>query len=380
MDAMASLQAEIAKKKQGDSDAGQSKQRWVRKADLEAERKRKYLAEEEAYEKKLHLKRQKLQEEKDALTKKMKPEMGEWKNKGVNKEAIQPLLADELASALAAFLVSYDEKMNEEYRKIEHALSTAFTEGFVSGAVVVEAKGEDVEEIFNLVINKFGTIDGIGGSNLIGIKIRLRSFLKSAVVSLAEVKPIFPPAESVPVVTVTKEPAPLDLLEAEEPPASVIDGPPRESDYCKEDYVNACVKHYLSLWRQEVSVLGDDKQSRALQERCKLTGEWLKPLQRLLEKRQLKKEVLDAVRNIFDAVHERDYVKANRVYLEQLAIGNSPWPMGATMVGIHARAAREKISEDKIAHVMNDEQTRKYVQAIKRLVTVAEQHYPADAK
>jgi len=35
------------------------------------------------------------------------------------------------------------------------------------------------------------------------------------------------------------------------------------------------------------------------------------------------------------------------------------------MVGIHARTAREKIAEGKIAHVMNDEETRKYIQAVK---------------
>ena len=386
MDALANLQAEIAKKKQVESETGQAKPGWVRKADIEAARKRQYFAEEEEYEKNLSRKRLRLQEEKDALTKELKPGIEKWKNKGVNKESIQCLLADELASALAAFLVSYDLSMNEAFRKIESSLTAAFMEGFISGAVLVEAKGEDAEEIFNLVINKFRTIEGVGTTNLIGIKVRLRSFLNSAVVSLAEVKPLFPPADSMPTTTTptatVKLTSPAEVTEAdeEEVPASVENGPPQESDYCKEDYVKACVKHYLSLWRQEVAQLPDDKPSRALLERCNLTGEWLKPLEKLLEKRQLKKEVLDAVRNIFDAVHERDYVKANRAYLEQLAIGNSPWPMGATMVGIHARAAREKISEDKIAHVMNDEQTRKYVQAIKRLVTVAERHYPADAK
>lgn len=35
------------------------------------------------------------------------------------------------------------------------------------------------------------------------------------------------------------------------------------------------------------------------------------------------------------------------------------------MVGIHARTAREKIGEGKIAHVMNDEPTRKFIQAVK---------------
>jgi len=38
----------------------------------------------------------------------------------------------------------------------------------------------------------------------------------------------------------------------------------------------------------------------------------------------------------------RNYIKAHEKYLE-LAIGNAPWPMGVTMVGIHERTGREKI-------------------------------------
>jgi pre-mRNA-splicing factor 18 len=39
---------------------------------------------------------------------------------------------------------------------------------------------------------------------------------------------------------------------------------------------------------------------------------------------------------------EKNYRAANEIYLT-LAIGNAPWPMGVTMVGIHERSAREKI-------------------------------------
>ena len=46
--------------------------------------------------------------------------------------------------------------------------------------------------------------------------------------------------------------------------------------------------------------------------------------------------------------------QAHSIYMD-LAIGRAPWPIGATSVGIHARAARERIQSSKIAHVMNDE-------------------------
>lgn len=35
---------------------------------------------------------------------------------------------------------------------------------------------------------------------------------------------------------------------------------------------------------------------------------------------------------------------------------------------IHERSAREKISADQVAHVLNDEVSRKYIQSLKRCV------------
>ena len=37
---------------------------------------------------------------------------------------------------------------------------------------------------------------------------------------------------------------------------------------------------------------------------------------------------------------------------------------------IHERSAREKISADQVAHVLNDEVSRKYIQSLKRLVSI----------
>lgn len=40
-------------------------------------------------------------------------------------------------------------------------------------------------------------------------------------------------------------------------------------------------------------------------------------------------------------------LKANDCYL-RMAIGNAPWPIGVTMVGIHERSAREKIFSNQV--------------------------------
>jgi pre-mRNA-splicing factor 18 len=81
---------------------------------------------------------------------------------------------------------------------------------------------------------------------------------------------------------------------------------------------------------------------------------------------------------------------AHDSYLK-MAIGNAPWPMvrksvgnrfltikGVTMVGIHERSAREKIHSNQIAHVLNDESQRKFIQAVKRLMTFCQRKYPTD--
>lgn len=71
------------------------------------------------------------------------------------------------------------------------------------------------------------------------------------------------------------------------------------------------------------------------------------------------------------------YLQASDAYL-QMAIGNAPWPIGVTMVGIHARTGREKIFSKNVAHVMNDETQRKYIQALKRLMTKCQEYFPTD--
>ena len=61
------------------------------------------------------------------------------------------------------------------------------------------------------------------------------------------------------------------------------------------------------------------------------------------------------------------------------ATGNNPWPIGVTSVGIHERSAREKISHVmNAAHIMNDEATRKFLSALKRLLTFMQRAYPTE--
>lgn len=91
----------------------------------------------------------------------------------------------------------------------------------------------------------------------------------------------------------------------------------------------------------------------------------LVPLYDRLKHRQISDELLTGLWMMVQAMRSRNYLHANDIYLK-LAIGNAPWPIGVTSVGIHERSAREKISHvmnsTSHAHIMNDEATRKYFQ------------------
>ncbi|KAF9474677.1 Prp18-domain-containing protein [Pholiota conissans] len=105
------------------------------------------------------------------------------------------------------------------------------------------------------------------------------------------------------------------------------------------------------------------------------SAEYLKPLFKTLRSRSLPPDMLARMAEIVHYMQKRQYQRANDSYL-RLSIGNAPWPIGVTMVGIHERSAREKISADQVAHVLNDEVSRKYIQSLKRLLTFAQTKYP----
>ncbi|KAL1481729.1 hypothetical protein MTO96_034259 [Rhipicephalus appendiculatus] len=107
------------------------------------------------------------------------------------------------------------------------------------------------------------------------------------------------------------------------------------------------------------------------------TQSYLRPLFKRLRKGSIPEDILEHLVRIVKNMLLKEYVKANDAYL-QMAIGNAPWPIGVTMVGIHARTGREKIFSQNIAHVLNDETQRKFIQALKRLMTQCQRLFPTD--
>jgi hypothetical protein len=76
------------------------------------------------------------------------------------------------------------------------------------------------------------------------------------------------------------------------------------------------------------------------------SAQWLAPLLRRLRARDVPADMLKLLVEISRAAEAREYAAAGDAYV-RLAIGNARWPIGVTAVGIHDRAAREKVHEGK---------------------------------
>ncbi|CAM6014792.1 unnamed protein product [Sphagnum balticum] len=151
-------------------------------------------------------------------------------------------------------------------------------------------------------------------------------------------------------------------------------------ELCDEDKILVFFKRLLKEWEQELEDrregekrTGRGKSSVATFKQC---ARYLKPLFKMCRKKMLPDDIRVALMIVVKCCMERDYMTAMDQYIK-LAIGNAPWPIGVTMVGIHERSAREKIYTNSVAHIMNDETTRKYLQSIKRLMTLCQRRYPS---
>jgi len=146
------------------------------------------------------------------------------------------------------------------------------------------------------------------------------------------------------------------------------------------DQIVEFFKGLVKEWQEEIAAISESDlvtiEGKQTVANFTLTKEALKPLYSLLRERSCPADIERALWLIVKAMRVRNYREAGDIYL-RLAIGNSAWPIGVTQVGIHHRSAREKISTDAQAHIMHDEQTRKYMQATKRLITFSQRKYPS---
>ncbi|KAL8029050.1 hypothetical protein ABFX02_14G203200 [Erythranthe guttata] len=150
-------------------------------------------------------------------------------------------------------------------------------------------------------------------------------------------------------------------------------------ELCDEDKILVFFKKLLNEWNQELHEMGETEKrtakGKSMVATFKQCARYLNPLFKFCRKKVLPDDIRQALMLVVNCCMRRDYLAAMDHYI-RMAIGNAPWPIGVTMVGIHERSAREKIYTNSVAHIMNDETTRKYLQSIKRLMTFAQRRYP----
>jgi pre-mRNA-splicing factor 18 len=151
------------------------------------------------------------------------------------------------------------------------------------------------------------------------------------------------------------------------------------SDAEKDRTISAILKRFMREWDATLSAR-PDTESRTPQGRIATAtfaqcNAQIEPLFRVLASGGLHEEIRKHLFTICVHMERKEYIKAHDAYI-LLAIGKAAWPMGVTMVGIHERAGRSKIYDNKTAHILNDETQRKYIQSVKRLLSFAQSKYP----
>lgn len=149
----------------------------------------------------------------------------------------------------------------------------------------------------------------------------------------------------------------------------------------EEDRIYILLKFLFFLWGMDLEQRSEEekrtRQGKVDTTTFVQTKKYIKPLFQLLKTRNLEPGMRQNLVKVCRHLKERNYVDANHAYLS-IAIGNAAWPIGVTMVGIHERSAREKIFTNQVAHVLNDETSRKYLQSLKRIMTYCQRKFPAD--
>jgi pre-mRNA-splicing factor 18 len=151
------------------------------------------------------------------------------------------------------------------------------------------------------------------------------------------------------------------------------------SDAEKDRAIAAILKRFMDEWEATLAARPDSEsgtpQGRVATATFAQCNAQITPLLRVLATGGLHDEIRRHLFTICVHMERKEYMKAHDAYI-LLAIGKAAWPMGVTMVGIHERAGRSKIYDNKTAHILNDETQRKYIQSVKRLLSFAQSKYP----
>ncbi|OLP80212.1 Pre-mRNA-splicing factor 18 [Symbiodinium microadriaticum] len=154
-------------------------------------------------------------------------------------------------------------------------------------------------------------------------------------------------------------------------------------DQC--DMIRSWVRKSLKAWEKELADLPDEEKKKPSTKTAvaahRQVRRDVRPLQKRLRMYRMEEWLLDKIYNIVKKADDREYREAAEAYLD-LTIGKAAWPVGIgcggsmlmeDAIGLHDRFNRNAQVKD-VAYALNDEVTRKFVQALKRLMNAAQKN------
>merc|ERR1712151_916281 len=157
----------------------------------------------------------------------------------------------------------------------------------------------------------------------------------------------------------------------------------------KCDFIRSWARKALKAWEKEISDKPDEEKKKA-KVKTEIAAHRqvrrdVRPLQKRLRMYVMEEWLLDKIHSIVKMADEREYRNASEAYLD-LSIGRAAWPVGIgcggsmlmeDAIGLHDRFNRMAQVKDT-AYALNDEVARKYVQALKRLMSMAQKFWPPE--
>jgi len=155
------------------------------------------------------------------------------------------------------------------------------------------------------------------------------------------------------------------------------------------DFIRTWLRKAVKAWEKELAERSEEDKAKAPHKtqmaqhrQCRRD---LKPLQKRLRVYSLQSFYLDKIHTIVKFADEREYRQASEAFFD-LTIGKAAWPVGLgcggsmlmeDAIGLHDKFNRMDQVNDN-ADAFNDEVARKYGQAVKRLMAVAQRYWPPD--
>ncbi|KAF9930351.1 mRNA splicing protein prp18 [Mortierella alpina] len=354
------IEATLAKKRSAlESTAGGAKKKYIRRGDLEKQREQEYLAEQERERKEKEERERKLAEEKELKRKEERAAKAAESSSTSTSSPSTPAALPEGTEAspsdelTAATFNIAPEEVVRRLRARGHPIRL-FAETDQQRKIrlraleLVEDRSEGQRNDFMRAMENAETglhLEALGQQGGSGTK---------------EKKSKSDPTKDVDTNAIS-----IELLQKDQDKLYVL--------------IYTYFKRLLREWEQDLDQRPDElkrstpgKLATATQAQ---SAEYLKPFFKSLRQKALEPDVLMRITEIAELMIKREHMAASDAYLK-LSIGNAPWPIGVTMVGIHERSGREKIFSAQVAHVLNDETSRKWIQSIKRIMTFAEKKYP----